>query len=91
MSFTPDQIAERGASAQMLLDNSTFNSVLNDILARGYGQWLATNEREIREREEFHARVRAIQGIRDELKQRVDSAAKQAADQARREQRKREI
>jgi len=91
LPLTHEQISERGAAAKTLLGNDTFNAVLNEMLAHGYGQWLATNEREIREREEMHAKIRAIQAIRDELRQRVDAATKQTADLARREQRKKEI
>ena len=77
--------------AQQLLDNSTFSAVLNEMLAHGYSQWLATNEREIREREELHGRVRAIAAIREELKTRVDAGKKLEADDARKVKRSKEI
>lgn len=82
---------ERAHAAQTLLDNETFNAVLNEMLAHGYGRWLVTNEREIREREEMHAHVRAIAALRAELKERVDAAKKLDADERRKEQRKKEI
>jgi len=89
--LTPEQISERAAAAQTLLDNVTFNAVLEEMLAIGYGKWLATNEREVREREELHMRVRAIAAIRDELQERVDAAKKMADDMRRKERRAKEI
>ncbi len=91
MKDNPQVILQRGHAAQSLLGSDIFNGVCEDIIQANFGRWLVTNEREIREREEMHGLVRAIQALRAELTARVDAAAKQEADDRRAEKRKTEI
>lgn len=86
-----DVVLQRGQSAQLLLNHETFNLVCDDLVKTAAIRWLATNEREIREREELHNGVRAIQALRAELQLRIDAATKTQADLDRQERRKKEI
>lgn len=91
MAEDTDAILARGHAAQVLLGNETFNAVCEDLLKIAAVRWLATNEREIREREELHSQVRAIEALRGELQARASNAAKVKADSARAEKRMKAI
>ncbi len=91
MAEDVDAVLARGHAAQVLLGNETFNVVCDDLVKIAAFKWLATNEREIREREELHSQVRAIEALRGELKSRADAAVKVQSDLTRAEKRKREI
>jgi len=81
-----DEINRRGRAAEQLLGSDTLRSVFNELLERDTKRWIATNEREIREREECHMRIRAVQAIFDELNGRIDAMVKANREAERKEQ-----
>lgn len=62
---------QAGRAAQELLDNPTFETVINELLQEQWLMFLATDPEQKTEREKIHSYVSAIDGIRTKLKNRV--------------------
>lgn len=71
-----DDIIRRGKAAEILLADVTFNAVMTEISAHLAIAWMATEENEIREREQMYKRAMAVDELRTELKNRRDDYVK---------------
>lgn len=86
-----EEIIRRGQSAELLLNNPTFITVMNEIATGLAVRWAATKPDEIKKREDMHLLLQGINSVRDELRYRVEAKVKAETEVTRQERRKKEI
>tara|TARA_B100000780_G_scaffold278977_1_gene254744 strand:- start:1699 stop:1977 length:279 start_codon:yes stop_codon:yes gene_type:complete len=71
MPTQEEQLIVAGDEAEVLLQNSAFNSVINELVERAFQTFVNTGPEDVEKREYSYNHYRAIVDVVDTLKQRV--------------------
>lgn len=78
MTLTPEEEKLRGAAVERLLADEHVQAAFEDLERRYFRQFIDSTDS--RDRDELHARTKALQELQDELRA-IVSSGKHAADQ----------